>query len=354
MNRTLRRVIAVLVLPLLLASCSGDDETSTSGSGGESSGSGDTKVIGLAVITQQSPAVGVQIETAERIAEILGWDLVVTNADGDPAKMAADVSGLVNQGVDAILDVAISPAQSQEGFRAAREQDIPIIAIGAPLEDPDGFFAAQYAPSDEEMSNLLAEQMIEDLDGTGKALSLNATGLPALEVRRDTLLADTAGTDIEVVVDHETDLSNAVQDTQTAVANSLRANPEINVIWALQDFEFVTSLQTIESQGLQPAGIYGYYPPPEALEAIRNWEEGDPPLAAADSPIAYSPWYAFNALVNLWELDEEEWAVDMSIKPLPTALITPEDVPEGDFVEWEPFEPFFVDLWTEAGVELND
>ena len=145
-----------------------------------------------------------------------------------------------------------------------------------------------------------------------------------------------------------------MQDTQTAVANALRANKDINVIWALQDFEFVTSLQTIATQNLQKAAVYGYYPPPEALQVLRDWKEGDAPLALADSPIEYDPWYAFDALVNKWILEEEDWVTDMSIKPLPTALITPADVPDGDAYPWEPFEPFFVERWTKAGVELND
>ncbi len=354
--RRTRRLLIALLAPVLVAAaaCGSDSDDSAGGSTDGGGGANEEKVIGIAAITLQSPAVGVQIETAERAAELLGWKTVVTNANGDPAKMAADITSLVNQDVDAILDIAISPAQAQEGFRAAKEKDIPIIAIGAPLDDPQGYFAATYAPSDEEMSVLLAEQMIKDLDGKGQALSLNASGLPALKARFDTLVAETADTDIEVAVEHETDLANAVQDTQTAVANALRANKDINVIWALQDFEFVTSLQTIATQNLQKAAIYGYYPPPEALQALRDWKEGDAPLALADSPIEYDPWYAFDALVNKWILEEEDWVTDMSIKPLPTALITPADVPDGDAYPWEPFEPFFVERWTKAGVELND
>ena len=177
MRRTSVRLIAascaVLLLSGMVAACSSDSSDTSSSGGSDSSGSsggdGDQKVIGIAAITLASPAVGVQIETAERAAELLGWKVVQTNANGDPAKMAADVSSLVNQGVDAILDIAISPAQAQEGFRAAKEKDIPIIAIGAPLEDPQGYFAATYAPSDAEMSNLLSAQMIKDQDGKGEA-----------------------------------------------------------------------------------------------------------------------------------------------------------------------------------------
>lgn len=360
MKKNSLRIVAALSAIVLfagVAACSSDgsDASSDGTSSGSSSGSAnEEKVIGIAAITLQSPAVGVQIETAQRAAKMLGWKTVVTNANGDPAKMAADVSSLVNQGVDAILDIAISPAQAQEGFRAAKEKDIPIIAIGAPLDDPQGYFAATYAPSDEKMSNLLAEQMIKDLDGKGQALSLNASGLPALKIRFDTLVADTKSTDIKVAVEHETDLANAVQDTQTAVANALRANPDINVIWATQDFEFVVSHQTIQSQNLQPAAIYGYYPPPEALQLMRDWKQGDAPMAAADSPIAYVPWYAFDALVNKWVAGEKDWTTKMSVKPLPTTLITPENVPEGDAYAWEPFEPFFAARWTAAGAKLNN
>lgn len=350
--RLIAPLLGVLLLGGVLASCGDSEETSssstTAGSGGSGASCGEPKTVGLAAITLQSPAVGVQIETAQRAADLLGWELVVTNADGDPAKMAADISGLVNQGVDAILDVAIQPAQALEGMRAAQDAGIPVIGIGAPLTDPQGLVSAVYDPSDAGMSNLLAEQMIADNNGEGKVLSLNATGIPALEIRRDTLLADTADTDIVVVVDHETDLSNAVQDTQTAVANALRANPDINIIWALQDFEFAVSYQTMVTQDLTVAGIYGYYPPPEAFELMRNWKEGDAPMAAADSPIKYSPWYAFDALVNKFVLEESDWVTDMSIKPLPLELFTPANVPSTDYAEWEPFEPFFVDRWEEA------
>lgn len=332
----------------VLAAC-GDDSDSGSGSDG---GNG-KRTIGIAAITLQSPAVGVQIATAERAAELLGWEVKVLNADGDPAKMAEIVSAFVTQGVDAILNVAIAPAQAQQGMQAAKEAGIPIIAIGAPLDDPQGLLAATYAPSDEGMSVVLAEQMIKDNDGKGEALSLNAAGLPAINIRHDTLVAKTKSTDIKVAVNHETDLSNAVQDTQTAVANSLRANRNINLIWALQDFEFVTSIQTIKSQGLQPAGIYGYYPPPEALQALRDWKDGDAPLAVADSPIEYVPWYAFDALINKWILEEDDWVTSMDIKPLPVVLMTPADAPDGDEYPWEPFEPFFVERWKGEGVTVK-
>jgi ABC-type sugar transport system substrate-binding protein len=137
------------------------------------------------------------------------------------------------------------------------------------------------------------------------------------------------------------------------VANALRANPDINVIWALQDFEFLASIQTIKSQGLQPAAVYGYYPPPEALDALRNWKKGDPRLAVADSPIRFVPWYAIDALINKYYLGQKDWVTNVSIKELPVVLMTPENVPAGKVYPYEEFEPFFVQRWAAEGVTVT-
>jgi hypothetical protein len=126
------------------------------------------------------------------------------------------------------------------------------------------------------------------------------------------------------------------------------------VIWAVQDFEFLASLQTIESQGLQAASVYSYYPPPEALEVLRTWDSEDAHVAVADSPIEYVPWYAFDALINNFVCEQEDWVTDMAIKELPVVLMTPDDVPDGDSYPWEEFEPFFVDRWTQLGLTLNN
>lgn len=303
--------------------------------------------IGVATITMQSPAVTSMINTINRAAEILGWNVEVLDANGDPSKMEADISGFVNKGVDAILDIAEAPAQAPLGMQAAREKGIPIFNIGGPLVDPDGYFAATYAPDDDGMSILLAEQMLKDLGSKGVALSLNASGIPALAIRRESLGRETAGS-MTVKVDHETDMTNPVEDTIKAVSNYLQANPDINVVWATQDFEFVSSIKTIASLGLQKTSVYSYYPVADAFQVMRDWKEGDAPIAAVDSPITNVGWYAFDSLVNRC-VGMENWVTEMTLKELPLTLVTPENVPADDVLPYEDFEQFFVERWKLAG-----
>jgi ribose transport system substrate-binding protein len=340
---------AVVAAFVAVTACSSGGNSSAGGS----SGTGLT--IGVAAITLASPNVPLQVQTIQTAAQSLGWKVKVLDANGNPAKQAADMSALVNQGVDAIINIAEQPAQVRQGLTAAKSKGIPVIAVGAPLIDPEHLTAVTYAPSDAKMADLLAEQMRKDFPDGAKALSLDASAILAIVNRKNELLAKTEAAGINVVANHETDLANAVQDTQSAVANALRANPSINMIWGLQDFEFSTSIQVLESQGRTgQVGVYSFYMDPINFGLLRAARKTTQKLAVADSPIQFTPWYAMDALVNKFVLKKADWLTDMSIKPLPYALITPETVQEsGDTYGYEPFQPFFVNRWTQEGVKLQ-
>ena len=311
--------------------------------------------VGIAAITLQSPNVLQQIEYNKLCAKLLGWNVVVLNADGDPAKMAQIMSALVNQNVDAIIDIAINPAQAAAGFAAAKAKGIPIFAQAAPLVDPTHYAAATYAPSDAIMSNLLAEQILKDYPNGGKALSLNASAILAIQIRFQTLAKATAGV-VNVAATHETDLANAISDTQSAVATSLKANPSINMVWGLQDFEFSTALQTIETQKLGNIGVYSYYQDPVDFGILRAAKASGSTqhMAVADSPVYDSGWYAFDSMVNKFLLKKKNWVTNMSIHPLPYTLITPDNVQAtGDVYKWPSFQPFFTKRWKSEGVKVN-
>lgn len=350
--------VGALAGALALSACSSGGSGS-GGSGGSSEGGkggkgGKSLTIGVAAITLASPNVPLQINTIKTAAKALGWKVVVLDANGDPAKQGADFSALVNQNVDAILDIAENPAQTLAGMTAAKKKGIPIIAIGAPLIDPTGFAAATYAPDDKKMSSLLAQQMLKDFPGQSKALSLDASAILAIKLRKQGLQSATEGR-VSVASSHETDLGNAVQDTVQAVTNTLRANSDINVIWALQDFEFSSSLQVLKSLGRQDkVGVYSYYMDPINFDLMRKAKGTGQKMAVVDSPIQYGPWYAMDALVNKFVLNKSDWITKTSVKPLPYKLITPDNVPAtGTTLDYESFENFFLARWKKEGVDLS-
>lgn len=355
--------LGILAAAVALSACSSSSGKTPSNSGSSGAGSSTSSggsspkslTIGVAAITLASPVVPMEVNTIKTAAKALGWQVTVLNANGDPTKEAADMSALVNKNVDAIINLSEQPAQAQQGLLAAKAKGIPVIGVGAPLTDPKKLDAAVYAPSDAKMADLLAAQMLKDNTGPTKALSLDASGIPAIVDRKNELLAKTKGTNISLAASHETDLANAVQDTQQAVSNTARANSSINMIWALQDFEFGTSIQVLKSQGLtDKVGVYAIYLDPIDFNLLREAKKTGQKMAVADSPIQYSPWYAMDALVNKFVLGKSDWITDMSIKPLPYALVTPANVQaSGDTYPYEAFEPFFLNRWKTEGVALK-
>lgn len=362
-HRSVRRAVSLAALAgaVLLSACSSSSGGSKSsgdspGATGSASGTGSQKAftIGVAAITLASPNVPLQVDTVKAAAKALGWKVVVLDANGDPTKEGADMSALVNKGVDAILDIAENPAQTMAGMNAAKAKGIPIIAIGAPLIDPTHFAAATYAPSDAKMSDMLAAQMLKDFPGSSKAMSLDASAILAIQDRKNELVAKTKGR-VTVTQTHETDLGNAIQDTVSAVTNTLRAHSDVNMIWGLQDFEFSSSIQVLKSLNrLDKVGVYSYYMDPINFDLLRAAKGTNQKLAVVDAPIQYGPWYAMDALVNKFLLKKANWVTDMSVKPLPYQLVTPDNVPAtGTSLNYTPFQPFFINRWKSEGVTIS-
>jgi len=368
LNSLRRRGAVVTAIGLstvaLVAACSSGSSSSSSSSAApaessaapaESSGAATIpitpKTIGFVEITEAAPVVLETVEEFKRGAAMLGWDVKVVNANADPAQMAAGVSAMVNQNVDAIVTMAIPPAAAAQGLQAAKDKGIPTITVGAPQTDPDGLYDAVFAPDDTKMATMVAEQMIADLNGTGSLFEFKASGQEAIALRDAALRAAIEGTDITIAAEHETDLTNPIQDTTKAVSDGLRANPDITAVWAPQDFQFAPVVKTITGQNLGNQGVYTVYFNPEDFNLMR---EAALPMAIADAPLRYVSWYALDSLVNKLLLNKEDWVTDMSIQPLPYVLMTPENVPaEGDVWPYEPFDPFFTELWTSQGVTLQ-
>lgn len=367
-SRSWRGVLAAAALTSLVAGACGSTSkssansaaplpttaSSAAGSAAPSGGKTASVTVGVAAITEQSPNVLQQIAMVKQIASLLGWKVVVLNANGDPSQMAQIMSALVNQNVSAIIDIAIPPSAAPAAMAAAKTKGIPIFAQAAPLIDPNHYIAAQYAPSDATMARMLAAQIQKDYPNGGQALDLKASAITAIVIRSQTLTAATAPFHVKVAASHETDLQNAVVDTQTAVADALHANPNINMVWGLQDFEFATSVQTIKSQHLGNVGVFSFYLDPADFQILRDAKGGKMNLAVADSPVYDSPWYAFDSMVNKFVLKKQNWVTPESIHPFPYVLVTPENVqPTGDVYQYPSYQPFFTNRWKQEGVKVS-
>lgn len=347
--RIQRRTMALTALAvsaaLSLSACSGSSSDAP-----KASSSSDKVTIGFVEITEAAPVVLEVQKELKTGAKMLGWDVKTVNANGDPAQMAAGVSAMVNQNVDAIITLAIQPSAAARGLAAAKAKGIPTIILGAPAIDPEGLYDAGYAPDDSKLATMVAEQMVTDLGNKGSILQFDASGQPAIEARSAALAKVLKSSGVKVATKHETDLANGVQDTQSTISTALRADTSINAIWASQDFAYAPAVKTVLSQNLRKAGVYSIYLTAEAFPILRA---GDVPTAIADSPLRFVSWYALDSLVNKIVLKKKDWVTPTSVHELPYVLVTPDDVPATDSYPYEPFAPFFEQRWKDAGVELK-
>ncbi|MDD3820374.1 MAG: substrate-binding domain-containing protein, partial [Spirochaetales bacterium] len=116
MKRILAALTAVLLCAALLAGCGRDAKASA-------------KKIGLAISTLNNPFFVTLKDGASAKATELGYELVVTDAQDDPAKQAGQVDDLIQKKVAVIL---INPCNSDAAktmVEKAAKAGIPVISV---------------------------------------------------------------------------------------------------------------------------------------------------------------------------------------------------------------------------------
>jgi ribose transport system substrate-binding protein len=302
--------LAALVASLALAACGGSSSSSSSESeaGGEStaaageesegsgSGSVEPKTIGILDVLEASESAYRAQAATEEAVEHVGWKDVVIDAQGDPAKSAAGMTSLVNQKVDAIVSIANQPETIQDGLRQAHEDDIPVLAIGGEVA-PSELIAAEYAPNEKEMTEALNKFFFEQLEGTnGQIGVITAPIFYALKIRDEQLEADLKSQpNVSVVAEHQTVVTNAIQDTINTTETFLSAHPQMAGLWTDLDTDIPPAAQVLKAKGLcGKVVLVGYYGDKPNLKAIN---EGCA-TGVVDTAIEASGYMAIDALLG--------------------------------------------------------
>jgi ABC-type sugar transport system substrate-binding protein len=308
-----------LVAALALAGCGGDDDDD------EAAGTtpGDTaaattgqkiqleqKTIGIMGPVDAAEIIKLANDATQQAAEALGWDVVRVDPGGDPAKMAAGMTSLVNQGVDAIVLTTMEPAWISAGLRAAEANDIPVIDTHTQTQSAEEFDGEYFLPPDEEFEVLL-ERMQDDLPEGSQLGVINLPQFLNAKLAGDNIVEAAPENGWEIVASHDADLANLVPDTQRAVGDMLRANPEIDAIFGCCDFVAAGAVPAIRQSG-RDLKVYSLHGIPSAMEQA---ESGLAVLEVAD--------YQKGGVV----------AIDMLARYFATGEEIPKDMP--DEYAWE-------------------
>lgn len=250
-----------------------------------------------------------QAEVAFRIAEgaripatELGWEVIVCDSLGDPARMASCASSLLNQNVNAIMAVAIESGPVMAQLREAKKRNIPWITIGGGTT-PNELITAQYAPWETEMSTPLHAYLIKRLgewNSGEKTMAISTfSQVWAGKQRSDALYADLKGTGIRVVDEHVSDLANQIADARQSVTHQLTAFPKVAALLATANYPLPVMGQIVSQQFPgksfpQRPLVVGYLDDLVNLDAIRKGQAD----AIATMRLDACSWVAIDQLAS--------------------------------------------------------
>jgi ribose transport system substrate-binding protein len=264
-RRALLACLLATALPALVAGC-----------GRKESGK---YVVGFSQMESDNPWRLAETKSLKDEAAKRGYELVVTDAQGQTAKQVSNVEDLIARRVNLIL---LAPREYEglaPALQAAKEAKIPVIlvdraAAGTPGEDYVTLLASNFV----EQGKRAAEWLAKKTNGQAKIVELSGTaGASVAKDRGDGFREGIkAYPGMQIVASQTGDFSRAAaQRVMQNIAQSL--GKQITAVYAHNDEMALGAIEALKAAGLQPGKdviIVSVDGERAALEAIDRGELG--------------------------------------------------------------------------------
>ncbi|HOI22378.1 MAG TPA: ribose ABC transporter substrate-binding protein RbsB [Spirochaetales bacterium] len=252
MKRILAALTAVLLCAALLAGCGRDAKASA-------------KKIGLAISTLNNPFFVTLKDGASAKATELGYELVVTDAQDDPAKQAGQVDDLIQKKVAVIL---INPCNSDAAktmVEKAAKAGIPVISVDRGVS---GAEVLSHIASDNVAGGVLAGQELLALVGEGaKVVELEGIPGASAAVDRGKGFNEAVVGKLNVVARQPADFNR--DKGFTVMQNIIQANKDIRGVFAHNDEMALGAIKALEAAGLKDVIVIGFDAVDDAVTAVK-------------------------------------------------------------------------------------
>jgi ribose transport system substrate-binding protein len=232
----------------------------------------ETKTFALIQINQQALFFNQMNEGAQAAADASGVELVIFNANNDPAAQNSAIETYIQEGVDGFAVVAIDVNGIMPAVQQAADAGIPVVAIDAILPE-DGPQQAQIgvdnAAAGADLGKVVADWA--SANGGAKIGVVGALNSFIQNVRLDGFTGALEG--VEGVKMADTVDGQNVQDVALGAAESLMtANPDMTAIYATGEPALLGAVAAVESQGRQAdVKVFGW---DLTASAIKGIDEG--------------------------------------------------------------------------------
>jgi ribose transport system substrate-binding protein len=235
--------------------------------GGSGSAPKEGRVVGVTLLTRGHIFYRDLEEGLLREAEKNGYRLVVTSAEFDLGKQAAQIEDFVARKVDAIVVCPVDSKGVGPGIRRANAAGIPVFT--ADIAAQEGDVVCHIASDNVAGGRLAGEYLATLLNGAGKVAIVNQPAITSVLDRVEGFhqaIAKYPG--MAVVADVN---GQGVRDRALEVASDvLQAHPDLDAIFGINDDSALGAMDAARQLAREKVAIVGYDATPPAVDAIRK------------------------------------------------------------------------------------
>lgn len=253
----------------LLAACSqqgpGESAPAAATTAGGAAPSG-TPVVGLALSTQNNPFFVELKNGAEQAAKDSGVQLVIVDAQDDPARQISSVEDLIQKRVSVIL---LNPTDSSAlagAVQSAQRANIPVITLDRGV---DGVDVASHIASDNVAGGkMAADYLAKALNGKGNIIELQGVaGTSAARERGKGFDDEIATTGMKVVAQQPANFDRA--QGLSVSENLLQGHSDVQAIFAQNDEMALGAVQALAGKNKNML-IVGFDGTPDGQAAVKS------------------------------------------------------------------------------------
>ncbi len=280
--------------------------------------------LGLSLSTLNNPFFVTLADGAQAAADAAGVELVIVDAQDDPAQEATNIEDLIEQGVSALL---INPTDADAivpSIQKANEAGIPVFTIDRGASG--GEVVAHIASDNVAGGSMAGAFLCDAIGGSGKVVELEGiAGTSAARDRgqgfNDYMSGECAG--VEIIAQQTANFNRA--EGLSVFENILQAEPEIDGVFAHNDEMILGAIEAAKAAGRDAEIVFvGFDAVDDAVAAV---EAGDLAATVAQQPAVMGQLGVETALASL-----DGQSVD-AFTPVDLALVAGEGVaveaPEG-------------------------
>ena len=273
MKKKVWAILVVFCMVILIGACGSKEQDSSSSTNTSAGGSDKVYHIALSLDTYSNAICAEIASVFEEECESRGYEVTVTDAEGDASKQLSDISSLIQKDVDAIVVLPVSSNSIDEGITAAYDAGIPIATVLRDTPNVADKYVCFSGTNDVEIGKIGGEWIADVTGGKGKIVYIaGRAGVSTAEDR-------TVGfhsvideyPDLELVAEQDGNYNRS--DAMTVMEAILQANSDIDAVWCANDEMAGGVCQAISAAGREDILVCGANFQKDAYDRLMSGEQ---------------------------------------------------------------------------------